>query len=250
MLNLIAGIQVETVKLLAKRRSLLFLGVTLLVPFLAAWLLTRFQNGIGLGAVTARDFPILMLNLFTSVLFPLFVFMGAADSFSGEIGERTMKLTLTRPVSRFKIFAAKQTALALYIALCVLAGLLSSSLAALFFRPGGGAAEALLDGVLAYSAALLPLLTLSIAAACVAQLFSTGSSALTATLLLYAGLKAAAMFVPSLGVYSPTAYTGWHMLWLGGTAAAGSIASAFMFLAACSILFFTVGFYGFDKKEL
>ncbi|MEK8127544.1 ABC transporter permease subunit [Paenibacillus filicis] len=249
MPSITAGVWNETIKLASRKKTLFFLAVMIVLPVAAGILLSRFQSGIGIGAIASRDFPILMLNLFTMVFLPLFVFMGAADVFSGEQGDRTLKLVLTRPVSRFKVFASKQLALALYIALYLVAGLLASTLSALLFQQTSGIGM-ILDGLLAYGAAIVPLIVLSIAATFLAQFFSSSSTALTVSLLLYVAFKVMAFFLPQLATYSPTAYTDWHMLWLSGSLAGSKLTSIFMFLAACSILFFTAGFYVFDKKEI
>ncbi|MEW9702161.1 ABC transporter permease subunit [Paenibacillus sp. SI8] len=249
MHSLTANVWNETIKITAKKKTLFFLAATLLLPVLAGVLLSRFQIGIGIGAIASQDFPIVMLGLFTSIFLPLFVFMGAADVFSGEMGDRTMKITLTRPITRFKVFASKQIALSLYIALYLIAGLLASILSALFFQHFGGFGT-VINWILAYASAFVPLLVLSITAVCMSQFFSSSSSALTVSILLYLAFKVAAFFIPQIATYSPTAYTDWHMLWIGSSMAIGKISSIFMFLIACSILFFTAGFYLFDKKEI
>ncbi|NEW06993.1 ABC transporter permease [Paenibacillus sp. SYP-B3998] len=249
MHSLTANIWNETIKIASKKKTLFFLAVTMLLPVVAGVLLARFQSGIGIGAINSQDFPIIMLSLFTTIFLPLFVFMGAADVFSGEMGDRTMKITLTRPITRFKVFASKQIALGIYIVLYLLAGLLAATFSALFFQNFGGF-SAVTNWLLAYGAAFVPLLALSVVAVCLAQFFSSSSSALTVSILLYLAFKVAAFFIPPIATYSPTAYMDWHMLWIGSSLAIGKIVSIFMFLAACSILFFTVGFYFFDKKEI
>ncbi|OPH52084.1 hypothetical protein BC351_33535 [Paenibacillus ferrarius] len=249
MPSLTANVWNETIKMAAKKKTIFFLAVTLLMPVLAGLLLARFQSGIGIGAIASQDFPILMLGLLTSIFLPLFVFMGAADVFSGEMGDRTMKNTLTRPITRFKVFASKQIALSVYIALFLVAGLAASVISALFFQNFGGF-DTVVKWFLAYGAAFVPLLVLSIVAVFLAQFFSSSSSALTVSILLYLAFKVAAFFIPQIATYSPTAYMDWHMLWIGSQIAIGKISTIFMFLAACSILFFTAGFYLFDKKEI
>ncbi|WNR43949.1 ABC transporter permease [Paenibacillus roseipurpureus] len=246
---LMANVWNELLKMTMKKKTIFFLAVTLLLPLLAGMLLSKFQNGIGVGAISTDDFPIIMLGMFTSIFLPLFVFMGAADVFSGEMGERTMKNMLLRPLSRFKVFASKQLALGIFIALYLVVALIASIVAAMFFDHFGGL-RSVGNWFLAYGAAFLPLLVLSIAAVCLAQFFSRSSSALTVSILLYLTFKVAAFFLPQIATYSPTAYTDWHTLWVSGSMVTGKIASIFMFLSACSILFFTAGYYLFDKKEL
>lgn len=249
MHSLTANIWNETFKLAFKKKTIFFLAFTLLLPVIAGILLARFQSGIGIGAIASQDFPIVMLGLFTSIFLPLFVFMGAADVFSGEMGERTMKNTLTRPITRFRVFASKQIALGIYIALYLIAALLASMISAMFFGHFGGIGT-IFTWFLAYGSAFVPLIVLSIAAVCLAQFFSGSSSALTVSILLYLAFKVAAFFIPQIATYSPTAYTDWHMLWIGSSMAISKMSSIFMFLIACSILFFTAGYYLFDKKEI
>lgn len=249
MHSLTANVWNETIKITSKKKTIFFLAVTLLLPVIAGLLLSQFQSGIGIGAIASQDFPIIMLGLLTSIFLPLFVFMGAADVFSGEMGDRTMKNTLTRPITRFKVFASKQIALGVFIVLYLAVGLLASIISALFFQHFGGFGT-IVTWFLAYGTAFLPLLVLSIAAVCMAQFFSNASSALTVSILLYLAFKVAAFFIPQIATYSPTAYTDWHMLWIGSGMAVGKVSSIFMFLTACSILFFTAGFYLFDKKEI
>ncbi|MDD9266713.1 ABC transporter permease subunit [Paenibacillus sp. GCM10023248] len=249
MHSLTANLWNESLKITYKKKTLFFLAFTLLLPLIAGLLLSRFQSGIGIGAIASQDFPIIMLGLLSSIFLPLFIFMGAADVFAGEMGDRTMKNTLTRPITRIKVFASKQLALGIFIALYLAAGLLASVVSALFFQHFGGL-SAIAKWFLAYGAAFLPLLVLSMGAVFLAQFFSSSSSALTVSILLYLAFKVAAFFIPQIAMYSPTAYTDWHMLWIGSGLALGKVSSIFMFLIACSILFFTAGYYVFDKKEI
>lgn len=249
MHSLYANVWNETLKITFKKKTVFFLAMTLIIPIAAGLLLANFQSGFGIGAVSSKDFPIVMLGLFTGIFLPLFVFMGAADQFSGELGDRTLKVVLARPVSRFKIFASKQISLGIYIAAYLFVALIASVISA-FFLNGGIPGLSVLDWLLAYGAAFIPLAVLSIIAVLIAQFFSSSSGALTISILLYMAAKVSAFFFPQMSKYSPTAYMDWHMLWISSPMAAGKAWSVFMFLLACSILCFTAGFYLFDKKEL
>ncbi|KIL37091.1 hypothetical protein SD71_03750 [Cohnella kolymensis] len=249
MHSLYASVWNETLKIAYKKKTLFFMIMTLIIPAGAALLLANVQGNLGISAVSSSDFPIVMLNLFTAIFLPLFVFMGAADHFSGEISDRTLKVILTRPISRFKVFAAKQISLAMYIAAYLLIALIASVVSA-FFLSGVMSGFAVLDWLIAYGTAFVPLAVLSITAVLLAQFFTSSSGALTISILLYIAAKVGAFFFPQALTYSPTSYMDWHMLWLGRPMPSGELWSICMFLLACSILFFTAGFYLFDKKEL
>jgi ABC-2 type transport system permease protein len=250
MHSLAASIRNETLKIVLKKKTVFFLAMTILIPIGASLLVANLQSSIGIGTIASKDFPIVMLGLFTSIFLPLFVFMGAADQFSGELGDRTLKVVLTRPVSRFKVFASKQISLGLSIAAYLAAAFVASAASSLLLEGTGGLGAAFTAWIPAYGAAFLPLATLSIVAVLLAQLFTSSSGALTTSILLYIAAKVAAFFFPQVFTYSPTAYMDWHMMWLGSPMATDQIFSVFMFLLACSILCFTAGYYFFDKKEL
>lgn len=249
MHSLYANIWNETIKIAYKKKTWFFMIMTFLIPIGAGVLLGNFQSNLGIGAVSSSDYPIMMLSLFTGIFLPLFVFMGAAEQFSGELGDRTLKNLLTRPISRFKVYASKHISLGIYIAAYLVVAMIGSTLSA-FFLNGGLSNVSASDLLVAYGAAFVPLAVLSMTAVLLAQFFSSSSGALTVSILLYIAVKVSAFFFPQVSTYSPTSYLNWHMLWIGNSMASGQIVSVFMFLLACSILFFTAGFYLFDKKEL
>lgn len=249
MHSLYANVWNEAQKMALKKKTWFFMIITLLIPIGAGLLLANFQSGFGVGAVSSSDYPIVMLSIFTGIFLPLFVFMGAADLFSGEIGDRTLKNLLTRPISRFKVYASKQISLGLYIVIYLVLAMIGSVISS-FFLSGGLSDFAVWDWMIAYGAAFLPLATLSVTAVLIAQFFTSSSGALTVSILLYIALKASSLFFPQVSTYSPTAYLNWHMLLIGSPMATNQVWSVFMFLLACSILFFTAGYYFFDKKEL
>lgn len=249
MHSFVANVTNETEKLFLKKKTIFFLVLALLIPLSSAGLVDRFQSGMGIAAIASADFPLTMLSLFTGILLPLYVFMATADSFSGEWSERTLKLVLVRPISRFKIFASKQVSLAIYVVFILgLAGL-SSILSGLLLGVKGDLMLGWRDTFIAYGVSVIPILALITATVFIAQFFKSGSGALMICILLFVALQVSGFFFPQISVYSLTSYTDWYTLWLNGSAMFGKITNVMMFLTACSLLFFTTGFFLFDRKE-
>ncbi|UQZ83534.1 ABC-2 family transporter protein [Paenibacillus konkukensis] len=241
----------EMIKLCLRRKSLCFMALTALLPAAGAILVSRFQSGLGVTAATAADFPIWMLGLFAGLLLPLFIFMAASDMFPGELENGTAKLVLTWPVTRLNIFASKHVSMVLYICIFIALGLLSSVLASFFLEAGGsGRAAGLTQSLLAYGAAVVPLAAIGFAAMLLAQGFKSGSGALTLCILLYGLAKLAGLLYPQFVVYSPTDYTDWYMLWIGGAVAWGKIFGIASLLAGWGLICFSAGYFIYDKKQL
>ncbi|QGQ95492.1 ABC transporter permease [Paenibacillus psychroresistens] len=250
MYSLVANVVNETEKQFWKKKTVFFLILSALIPLVGALLIASFQSKLGIASITAADYPILVLGLFTSFILPLFVFMAAADSFAGEASSNTLKIVLLRPISRFKIYASKHISLGIYTMLYLIAAGISSILSGLFFSVKAGMPQGILDALLAYIVAVIPFIALTCIAVLIAQFTRSGSGALIICIILYMGIKAASFFLPQVSLYSLTSYTDWHVLWLSSSVALGKLISIFMFIAACSILCFTAGFYFFDKKEV
>lgn len=245
------GVKNEFSKLVARRKMIILPGILLLFPIAAAILLSQLQTGIGIAAISSGDFPQLMLGIYTNFFLPLLIFMAAADLFAGEVQDRTLKLTLTRPISRFQVFASKITVLALY-ALTVLAATLVVSLLAGFALQArsAGIGDALVKAFVSYGIAWVPMIALATAAALLAQFFRSASGALAIAVVLYMAFKGLGLFYPQLAAYSPTFYTDWHELWINSAVSAGRLLNASTYLLACCILCFTAAFAMFDKRQL
>jgi ABC-2 type transport system permease protein len=252
MYNYIAGTRNEWSKLAARKKLLLSIGLIIALPIASAVLLSQLQTGVGIAAVSSNDFPIRMLGIYTAFILPLIIFMAAADVFAGEIQDRTLKLTLIRPISRISLFTAKLSALALFSLMSLAIGCVASLLSGLFLQsqPYSSWGTSLLQVLEAYSVAFLPMLTLTVFAALIAQLFRNASGALMICVCIYAGLKLAGFFLPHYAALTPVFYTDWHQLWLNGAVPARKIVLASMTLMASCILCFTAAFAMFDRREL
>lgn len=247
---LLANIANEMDKTFHKKKTLALLLITALIPVGTAIMLHFLQNKVGILGLRNTDFPILMLGLFTTLFIPLFAFMWAADSFAGEVGEKTLKLTMIRPITRVKIFTSKIISIGLTIWLCLVILLILSLVAGLFLgASSNGWWVGLISSIKAYALAFFPMLVLGIVAVFLAQFFKNSSGALTASIFVYITAKLLPLIVPQSAKLSLVAYTDWYLLWLGSVPPEKLIYS-FLFILSYGIIFFSAGLYSFIGKEL
>lgn len=248
MLSFKATFRNELIKLFYKKKTVLFLGFSALLPIMAALLIGKLQGIIGIST-TIEGFSINVLDIFTLFILPLFIFLLASDLFPGEISAHNMKLTLLRPVSRLNVFIAKTAAVGLCIAVMLILIAIISSLCGVIFsdiQATGG----WFNIVKAYSAAFFAMFAVGIAAIFISQFFSRSSSALIFLIVLFAVAKLLPVFFHSASYFSLAAYTDFHLLWIGHVVATKVRLTSLMFLLSSSVLFFTLGYFIFDKKEL
>jgi ABC-2 type transport system permease protein len=236
----------ETKKLFSKKKTVIFLVITALIPIAAAVVLAFAQGKIGINSIISWDFSTSMLGIFTNFFLPLFIFAAAADMFAGEMEDKTIKLILTRPISRFKVYISKNIAIGILIIINLIVILIISTIAGML----AGAKITLFQELKIYTISIVPMLSVSIFASFLAQLFKSSSGVMTACIFIYIACRIVPFLSSKISRLILFNYTDWHLLWLGNTAGANVILSAFMFILSYSIIFFTSGFYLFDRKDI
>ncbi|MEH7255416.1 ABC transporter permease subunit, partial [Neobacillus niacini] len=100
----------EMEKLLVKKVTKLFLFSAVLIPLLTKLLVNNLFITDWM-ALPAENINFLLLDLFVTILLPIFVFIAATDLFTGD-GERGT-LFQVRPISRIELFLSKLIAISL-----------------------------------------------------------------------------------------------------------------------------------------
>lgn len=240
----------ETQKLFSKKKTAVLFVLTALITIFAAVLVSNFESRLGIIAVASSDFPIFVLNLFAGFFLPLFVCMVTADLFAGEMDERTLKISLLRPITRFKVYTAKLCTAGIYIIISLGFIFILSLILSFLLVGGNSVIMSLLKGLTAYAAAAVPMLLIAVATAFMAQFFKSSSGVLTFSIFIFIAMKIMAVIFPQYSQFLITSYVDWHLLWSGGKILTNQILNLFMFMVSYSIIFLATGFYMFDRKEL
>ncbi|MEW9701227.1 ABC transporter permease subunit [Paenibacillus sp. SI8] len=235
--------------LLWYRKKIIVFGIcSVLLPIILAISLNALQPFLGLLAVSP-SFPIEMLSIYTGIWIPLFILTVVGDIFPNEYASRTLKLALLRPNSRFQVFSTKVAALGTAIAVLLVLLWVVTSICNLF--AGTSADFISFFGICkAYAAALISMIALSALFVCTAQFFKTAGGFMVFAIVLYAAAKIAPFLFSAFAAFSPISYTDWHMLWLSRTVSTGKLLTTTLFLVSSCMLFFTLGYYKFDRKEV
>lgn len=221
------------------------------IPVVIFLMIDLLNSKTGILAVGSSSFPTSILGLFTSVLLPLFIFMWAADTFAGEVGEGTMKITLIRPITRFKIYFSKTLALSVATVLLLAVMLLVSLACGLLLSSGiSEFMTGVVIGLKACMLAAVPMISIVIAAVFLSQFFRSSSSALTCSILVYMAGRFLPLVNPVARKVLIFSYTNWHTMWLGNITDPKLLLYAFITMLSTSIILFTGGFCLFDNRDL
>lgn len=249
MNSLKANISNEIEKLFLKKKIAVFLIITAVLCFLSTLFVSSIQAKLVFIALNSLSFPLMILSIFVNVFLPLFIFMAVSELFSGEVGSKSMKLVLMRPISRFKVFISKNIAVALYIIINLLVVLIVS-LASAFLLHQGSMIKSIPQVIFAYLIDIIPAVVLAIFAVFIAQFFKSSSGALITCILSYIGIKILSILINGINNSIFTSYLNWYSLWLKGSSGIFRNINILLMMLSYAIIFFTLGYYLFDKKEV
>ena len=240
----------EVHRMLRRRKAVLAAVLSLAVIVFSQLLVVTARLGFGIRGSTSAGFPILVLNLIVNVVIPLFATLVTLDAISGEFSRNTMKLALTRPVSRLKVFTAKISAVGIFVAGNLLAVMVLSVLSGMLFNPVEAVLSGLLRVIAAYVASLLPLMVWVLLVGVLAHLVRSGTGAFFLSILIFMALRGLALLLPGLSGIFPTSGLSWYTLWLAETLPVQKILTQGILMGAYALLLFLAGFWLFDKRDL
>lgn len=239
----------EIEKLYKKKKALVAVLLSLAVIVIGQLAIVGVRSGFGLRGTGSVEFPMLVLSVVVNTILPLFTALVAIDSFSGEFSHNSMRIMLTRPVSRFKIFTAKIMAIVLFILATLLLLLIFSMLAGFIFNTNSATMDSLTRAVFSYIVSLLPMVVLALGIVFLANLFKSGISVFFVSILGFIVLKVLGLVFSQYSSLLITTQLDWYNLFLVNIFPLGKIVRQFMIMLGSGIMLFTAGFYLFDKKE-
>ena len=246
-----ASLHNEWCKLMKRKKYWVFLIIGLCFCLLWA-LLGRFASNLISNAggffIDLTPTPMGVLPFFLQIMVPFLMFMGVTDLITVEGAEHTMKAMLVRPVERWKLYAAKITAVVLYAALYLICVFACS--VALHLTLGTGVVSGdIFIALGSYALTLIPLAILACFAAFVALLGRSGTLTMFILLLCYLALSVLPVIFPALTEVLFTSYLGWYKLWIGALPGAKKLIHMLLIVLGYGVTFFMAGSLLFDRKE-
>lgn len=249
MVEFKAALTNEIEKLYKRKKVLVAVIISLIFIILGQLSMEVARTGFGLRVVSSTEFPILVLSVVVNTILPLFTALVTIESFSGEFSQNTMKIALTRPISRLKFFTAKLTAIMLFILANLLFVMIFSMLAGYFFNSNSFTTEGVFKILLSYTITLMPMAILSIIIIFFANIIRSGIGVFFLSIFVFVIFKGLGIiFYRYSGVFF-TSMMSWYTLFLMDTIPTFKIFLQFMMMLSYGIIFFTAGYYIFDKKD-
>ncbi len=235
---------------LFKKKKAVVVGLLALGLIAFALLVSVVLRGsLGILGGTGSSFPITVLQLFSNTVLPLFMALAVIDAFTGEFASDTMKITVTKPVTRLKIYLAKLSAVGVFVLVNLGIVMVLSMLVTVVFYTKLISVVWALDVVVAYVATFFPMMVLAVVVAWFANVLKSSTGVFFLSVLVFVVLRALG-FVSVLSPVLITSLLDWYGLWISAYPPVGSILRSIAVLAAYLMVFFALGYRRFDRRAL
>lgn len=235
---------------LYKKKKLLISGIiSLIFIIIGQFAVLGVRNGFGIRGASSSEFPLLVLSLIVNTILPLFTALVTIDSFSSEFSHNTMKISITRPISRFKFFSAKILSIIVFISLNLLFVMVFSTVIGAICNSNSFTFLEILKVPLCYIVTIFPMIILSLFITILANTFKSGTSTFFLSVLIFIAFKVLEVILLKYSGIFFTSMFSWYNLWIIDGFPLMTIFRQFLLMLSYGILFFTFGYYLFDKKE-
>ncbi|WP_333888249.1 ABC transporter permease [Clostridium sp.] len=239
----------ELEKLYKNKKVLIVAILSIIFIIIGQVFILLVRNNFGLKGVSSTEFPLLVLSIFINTLLPLFIALITIDSFSGESSHNTMKICLTKPISRLKLFTIKINAIIIVIFITLMIIMFFSIISGVIFNSNSFTLENIGKIIISYVVTLIPMIILCLMIVLFTNILKSGIVVFFLSVLVFILFKVLAIFFPIYSGILFTSIMGWHTLWLMDNIPVMKILRNFIMMLSYIIILFTTAYYMFDKRD-
>lgn len=253
MTTFIASLQNELMKIFTRKKFFVLLIIEILICILCGgvnYLIGKASAGAVSTSLMLSNMPMNMLSFFIQIYVPLMILMASSDLFASEVQDGTIRASFMRPVSRFKLYASKVTAITIMAVIYLAVLFVLTTIMKLVGGSGVASATGIVDSFFAYFLDIFPIIVLVLFAAMLNQLLNSPSLSIVICVIIYIALYILGIVVPQASGLLFTGYLQWHNLWLGVTLPFGAMLSKIGLIFGYGLVFGCIGYYLFERKEV
>lgn len=237
----------ELFKMSKKKKITAGLIFSVLSVMVLAIIVYSVNNFAGIRVTGSSEFPIMVLTILSYSLFPLFTAFICIDMFAGEFSDHTIKLTLTGPASRVKVFFGKILAAATFL-IGNLAFVMVLSVITSFFI--NRSIPNLFKVLISYMMAFIPIFIFALVVILIANLAKGTTSTFMLSIALFLVISGLSLVFPQIQSFLFTSAFNWYRLILGSYINYSKIFRILLILLGYGIMLMAAGYYFFEKKDI
>lgn len=237
----------ELYKLFKKKKITVSAIVLVAATVLCGVVTSLLGSFMGISLMGRSAFITAVLSVMNQTLLPLLTVFICADMFAGEWGEHTMKQTLTRPVTRGKIYLAKLLAAATFIMGSLLLVFAVGSLLSFALQT---TSFGFFKVLWAYLVSAVPLIVFALLVSVIANITKNSTVAFLTAVILFLLLSGFGLYFAGYQSFFFTAFFNWYTLFIGSYVNVSRILRLFLIFVGSGTMFYGIGYTLFERKEL
>lgn len=198
-------------------------------------------------SVNVSNQSLSVLPVFLIFLLPITIFMLVSDVYSSEFENNSMKNLLSRPISRFTIFAGKGLSIIVYIFINLLLVLFTTIFLQLAIR---NSTYNISIAIVSYILSVFPMTVFVFFSAFIANLVTSSSMCMFLLVVIYLLISGLSLYSSAFSSVVFTNYLSYYTLFLGNVKSMNNILNITFLMLSNLVLFFMFGYFLFDKKEV
>lgn len=236
----------ELKKLLMKKKYLVLTIIGAIICIL------RIGGNVLIGKITDGEVVIKsnlimeMVGFVFEILVPLIIFMGITDLFASEVQEDSMKASLIRPLTRFKVMTSKS--LAVFLLGCVVTFAIFV-ISLIIQIVSGNNLKSVPITFVSYLIDMIPLMAIVSMALLINMISKSPTLAMLLCIVVYVFFKYLNYYISPVGQMIFTAYSQWHKIWVGNVLPFTALASKVGILFGSILILYTLSYIIFDSKD-
>ena len=231
---------------ISKKKKIIVAAILSIAAIIVAGLIVSSINNF-MGIRMSGTFSIMVLSVLNHTLIPLFTAFLCIDMFGGEFLDGTIKFTLTRPVTRLKVYLSKMLAVGTFILANLLFIMVLSFIFSLFVK-GGGAG--FFQIMLAHIASFFPLFVFALLVMVISNIVRGTTGAFLLTILIYLVFLGMQIGFSGYQSFFFTSLFDWYTLFLGSYINWNKIFRVLLIFIGFGTMLFGAGYYLFEKKQI
>lgn len=187
-----------------------------------------------------------MVGFVFDILVPLIIFMAVTDLFASEVQEDSMKASLLRPLTRFKVMTSKSLAVFVLGCMVTLAMFVISLIVQIV---SGNSLRSVPITFAAYLIDMIPLIAIVSMALLINMISKSPTLAMLLCIVVYVFFKYLNYYITPVGQMVFTAYSQWHKIWIGNVLPFTALISKIGILFGSILILYTLSYIIFDSKD-
>ena len=231
----------ELKKLLMKKKYLVLTVLGAIICIL------RIGGNVLVSKITGGE-VVIKSNLIMEMVGFVFdiIFMAVTDLFASEVQEDSMKASLLRPLTRFKVMTSKSLAVFVLGCMVTLAMLVISLIVQIV---SGNSLRSVPITFAAYLINMIPLIAIVSMALLINMISKSPTLAMLLCIVVYVFFKYLNYYITPVGQMVFTAYSQWHKIWIGNVLPFTALISKIGILFGSILILYTLSYIIFDSKD-